>query len=159
MHHPSAIHRYFRGAIFHTMLIILVTMSDPKTPQTVLIYRVKTLVAMKFDVTLPVLASHLPRQKAHVKSQSTKRLWCEIRESISLRTRGEGIKVGSCMTFKACRIGRCLMFNRLQAFDDLLLMKVGGYIIYHGPLGRNSTELVKYFEVIIFFSRLASHQS
>ena len=51
------------------------------------------------------------------------------------------------------------MFNRLQAFDDLLLMKVGGYIIYHGPLGRNSTELVKYFEVIIIFSRLASHQS
>ena len=35
----------------------------------------------------------------------------------------------------------------LQAFDDLLLMKVGGQIIYHGPLGQQSIELVKYFEV------------
>jgi len=35
----------------------------------------------------------------------------------------------------------------VQAFDDLLLMKVGGHIIYHGPLGTNSIKLVEYFEV------------
>jgi ABC-type multidrug transport system permease subunit len=33
-----------------------------------------------------------------------------------------------------------------EAFDDLLLMKVGGHIIYHGPLGKNSVKLVEYFE-------------
>lgn len=33
-----------------------------------------------------------------------------------------------------------------EAFDDLLLMKVGGHIIYHGPLGANSIKLVEYFE-------------
>ena len=35
----------------------------------------------------------------------------------------------------------------VQAFDDLLLMKVGGHIIYHGPLGTKSVKLVEYFEV------------
>ena len=35
----------------------------------------------------------------------------------------------------------------LQAFDALLLMKVGGRIIYHGPLGPRSENLVRYFEV------------
>ena len=34
-----------------------------------------------------------------------------------------------------------------EAFDDLLLMKVGGHIIYHGPLGTKSVKLVEYFEV------------
>lgn len=34
-----------------------------------------------------------------------------------------------------------------EAFDDLLLMKVGGHIIYHGPLGERSVKLVEYFEV------------
>lgn len=33
-----------------------------------------------------------------------------------------------------------------EAFDDLLLMKVGGQIIYHGPLGKNSVHLIEYFE-------------
>ena len=34
-----------------------------------------------------------------------------------------------------------------QAFDDLLLMKIGGRIIYHGELGKQSSKLVAYFEV------------
>lgn len=36
----------------------------------------------------------------------------------------------------------------MQAFDDLLLMKVGGEIIFHGPLGPKSSSLVAYFESI-----------
>ena len=37
----------------------------------------------------------------------------------------------------------------MQAFDDLLLMKIGGRIIYHGELGRQSSKLVAYFEVML----------
>ena len=36
-----------------------------------------------------------------------------------------------------------------EAFDDLLLMKSGGYITYHGPLGEHSRKLVEYFEVCL----------
>jgi len=36
---------------------------------------------------------------------------------------------------------------RMQEFDDLLLMKVGGEIIYQGPLGTQSAILVQYLEV------------
>ncbi|KAF3455333.1 hypothetical protein FNV43_RR05781 [Rhamnella rubrinervis] len=35
-----------------------------------------------------------------------------------------------------------------EAFDDLLLMKRGGQVIYAGPLGRHSYKLVEYFEAI-----------
>ncbi|CAM6091398.1 unnamed protein product [Calypogeia fissa] len=35
-----------------------------------------------------------------------------------------------------------------EAFDELLLMKRGGQLIYGGPLGRNSESLIKYFEAI-----------
>ncbi|GLT82049.1 hypothetical protein SLE2022_004630 [Rubroshorea leprosula] len=35
-----------------------------------------------------------------------------------------------------------------EAFDELLLMKRGGQVIYAGPLGRHSHELVEYFEAI-----------
>ncbi|KAK6263847.1 hypothetical protein SCA6_019281 [Theobroma cacao] len=35
-----------------------------------------------------------------------------------------------------------------EAFDELLLMKRGGQIIYAGPLGRNSHNLVEYFEAV-----------
>ena len=34
-----------------------------------------------------------------------------------------------------------------EAFDDLLLMKSGGYVTYHGHLGKRSCKLVEYFEV------------
>ena len=34
----------------------------------------------------------------------------------------------------------------LQAFDDLLLLKSGGNVIYHGSLGKRSSRLIKYFE-------------
>ncbi|KAF5179672.1 Abc transporter-like [Thalictrum thalictroides] len=35
-----------------------------------------------------------------------------------------------------------------EAFDELLLMKRGGQIIYLGPLGHNSHEIINYFETI-----------
>ncbi|KAI9109470.1 hypothetical protein K1719_019524 [Acacia pycnantha] len=35
-----------------------------------------------------------------------------------------------------------------EAFDELLLMKRGGQVIYAGPLGRNSHKNVEYFEAI-----------
>lgn len=35
-----------------------------------------------------------------------------------------------------------------EAFDELLLMKRGGQVIYSGPLGQNSHKIVEYFEVI-----------
>ncbi|KAF8403237.1 hypothetical protein HHK36_011338 [Tetracentron sinense] len=35
-----------------------------------------------------------------------------------------------------------------EAFDELLLMKRGGQVIYAGPLGRNSHKLIEYFEAI-----------
>ncbi|PON46401.1 ABC transporter-like [Parasponia andersonii] len=35
-----------------------------------------------------------------------------------------------------------------EAFDELLLMKRGGQVIYAGPLGRNSHHLIAYFEAI-----------
>ena len=35
----------------------------------------------------------------------------------------------------------------VQAFDDLLLVKVGGRVIYHGRIGPSSNNLVQYFEV------------
>lgn len=33
-----------------------------------------------------------------------------------------------------------------EAFDELMLMKRGGQVIYAGPLGRNSQKVVEYFE-------------
>ncbi|GAB4850285.1 transcription factor [Ancistrocladus abbreviatus] len=36
-----------------------------------------------------------------------------------------------------------------EAFDELLLMKRGGQVIYFGPLGRNSQKLIDYFEAIV----------
>ncbi|KAL3646852.1 ABC transporter G member 39 [Castilleja foliolosa] len=35
-----------------------------------------------------------------------------------------------------------------EAFDELLLMKRGGRVIYAGPLGRHSQKLVEYFEAV-----------
>ncbi|WCJ41760.1 ABC transporter G family member 34 [Euphorbia peplus] len=35
-----------------------------------------------------------------------------------------------------------------EAFDELLLMKRGGQVIYGGPLGRHSHRLVEYFEAV-----------
>lgn len=34
-----------------------------------------------------------------------------------------------------------------EAFDELLLMKRGGYVTYFGPLGERSDQMVQYFEV------------
>ena len=35
----------------------------------------------------------------------------------------------------------------LQAFDDLLLLKSGGVVTYHGSLGKHSCRLIEYFQV------------
>ncbi|XP_057978363.1 ABC transporter G family member 42-like [Malania oleifera] len=35
-----------------------------------------------------------------------------------------------------------------ESFDELLLLKRGGQVIYSGPLGQNSHEIIKYFEAI-----------
>lgn len=35
-----------------------------------------------------------------------------------------------------------------EAFDELLLMKRGGQVIYAGPLGRHSQKIIEYFEAI-----------
>ncbi|KAK6284470.1 hypothetical protein POUND7_003422 [Theobroma cacao] len=35
-----------------------------------------------------------------------------------------------------------------EAFDELLLMKRGGQVIFFGPLGRNSQKIIEYFEAI-----------
>ncbi|PIA56929.1 hypothetical protein AQUCO_00700938v1 [Aquilegia coerulea] len=35
-----------------------------------------------------------------------------------------------------------------EAFDELLLMKRGGHVIYFGPLGHHSQDLINYFEAI-----------
>ena len=35
-----------------------------------------------------------------------------------------------------------------QSFDDLLLMKYGGSVIYHGHLGKRSNRLIEYFKAV-----------
>lgn len=34
-----------------------------------------------------------------------------------------------------------------EAFDELLLLKRGGQVIYAGPLGQNSHKIIEYFQV------------
>ncbi|XP_027344116.1 ABC transporter G family member 35 [Abrus precatorius] len=41
-----------------------------------------------------------------------------------------------------------------EAFDELLLMKRGGQVIYSGPLGRNSHKIIEYFEAIPGVSKI-----
>ena len=41
-----------------------------------------------------------------------------------------------------------MSFFLLQAFDELLLLKRGGKVIYNGPTGKDSADLVSYFEGI-----------
>ncbi|OVA12443.1 Glycoside hydrolase [Macleaya cordata] len=35
-----------------------------------------------------------------------------------------------------------------EAFDELLLMKRGGQVIYYGPLGKHSNKIIEYFEAV-----------
>ncbi|CAI9101367.1 OLC1v1038673C1 [Oldenlandia corymbosa var. corymbosa] len=35
-----------------------------------------------------------------------------------------------------------------EAFDELILLKTGGQMVYFGPLGKHSSEVIKYFEAI-----------
>ncbi|PNX74039.1 pleiotropic drug resistance protein 1-like [Trifolium pratense] len=41
-----------------------------------------------------------------------------------------------------------------EAFDELFLMKRGGQEVYVGPLGRHSSQLIKYFESIEGVSKI-----
>lgn len=41
-----------------------------------------------------------------------------------------------------------------EAFDELLLLKRGGQVIYSGPLGRNSHKVIEYYEVTFTFLKL-----
>ncbi|KAI3740632.1 hypothetical protein L2E82_31102 [Cichorium intybus] len=43
-----------------------------------------------------------------------------------------------------------------KAFDELLLLKRGGQVIYSGPLGQNSEKVIKYFEEISGVPKLKS---
>ena len=42
----------------------------------------------------------------------------------------------------------------MQTFDELLLLKRGGRVIYNGPTGKQSVDLVMYFEGIAGVSKL-----
>ena len=173
VHHPSAIHWYFWGEIS-----IRYSSSGPSKCSSNPLHNANCVVSRvdrdKFWWCLcqsNEVSLHLPQQKAHgrkahIKSQGIERPWCGIRDSILLQKRsgqfvdwnhGKGMKFRIYNDIWDLQTWQASYVHWLQAFDDLLLMKVGGYIIYHGPLGRNSTELVKYFEVI-FFSCFATHQ-
>ena len=39
------------------------------------------------------------------------------------------------------------MLHAVQTFDDLLLLKSGGLVTYHGSLGKRSCKLIEYFQV------------
>nr|QVT92281.1 ABC transporter [Salvia miltiorrhiza] len=41
-----------------------------------------------------------------------------------------------------------------ESFDELLLMKRGGQVIYAGPLGRHSQKIIEYFEAVPGVSRI-----
>lgn len=45
-----------------------------------------------------------------------------------------------------------------EAFDDLLLMKSGGYVTYHGTLGKNSCKLIAYFEVSLLLLYISAQK-
>lgn len=63
------------------------------------------------------------------------------------------IQVSANMSTCACSLevqGSCrplALTALLQSFDELLLMKRGGRIIFNGPLGARSSELISFFLV------------
>ncbi|XP_062156805.1 ABC transporter G family member 42-like [Alnus glutinosa] len=46
-----------------------------------------------------------------------------------------------------------------EAFDELLLMKRGGQVIYSGPLGRNSCKVIEYFEAVPGVNKIREKQN
>ena len=54
-----------------------------------------------------------------------------------------------------CRLLHVKEQCRLQTFDELVLLKRGGVIIYSGALGTNSSTMVSYFENIHGVPRIA----
>ncbi|CAH1438131.1 unnamed protein product [Lactuca virosa] len=49
--------------------------------------------------------------------------------------------------------------NIFEAFDELLLMKIGGKISYTGPLGHHSNHLIEYFESIPGVNKIKQGQN
>lgn len=47
--------------------------------------------------------------------------------------------------------------HSISSFFQLILMKRGGQVIYSGPLGQNSQNLIKYFEVSMTSQQFASN--
>ncbi|KAI6684518.1 hypothetical protein NL676_030431 [Syzygium grande] len=44
-----------------------------------------------------------------------------------------------------------------EAFDELVLLKTGGRLIYSGPLGHNSSKIIEYFESILGVPKIKSN--
>lgn len=51
-----------------------------------------------------------------------------------------------CLTCAVCTIHQPSI-DIFEQFDELVLLKRGGETIYCGPLGKQSSELIAYFEV------------
>ncbi|KAF7127488.1 hypothetical protein RHSIM_Rhsim11G0074700 [Rhododendron simsii] len=47
--------------------------------------------------------------------------------------------------------------DQFEAFDELILLKIGGHIIYSGPLGHHSSNIIKYFEDISGVPKIRSN--
>ncbi|XP_015572858.1 ABC transporter G family member 29 [Ricinus communis] len=50
-------------------------------------------------------------------------------------------------------------FDIFESFDELLLMKTGGQLIYSGPLGQNSYKIIEYFQEIPGVPRIRYEQN
>ncbi|KAK4419344.1 ABC transporter G family member 39 [Sesamum alatum] len=64
--------------------------------------------------------------------------------AVVMRTVGNAVDTGRTIV---CTIHQPSI-DIFEAFDELLLMKRGGWVIYAGPLGRDSHKLIEYFEAI-----------
>ncbi|CDY72191.1 BnaUnng04900D [Brassica napus] len=42
-----------------------------------------------------------------------------------------------------------------EAFDELVLLKRGGRMIYTGPLGQHSSHVIQYFEVSVLYKKMS----
>lgn len=47
----------------------------------------------------------------------------------------------------------------MQTFDELMLLKRGGTMIYNGPLGEQSSAMVNYFEAILGVAPIGKNYS
>lgn len=62
---------------------------------------------------------------------------------------GECIFLSEIVLSRATHLTESLSYSPsevFEMFDDLLLLKKGGHVVYHGELGPSSSKLVRYFE-------------